>query len=132
MALLRQDYASLPDSVELAARHARAVVAEYDDGEAERAEQIVRAMAEGALSRTPLAQKFTLTTEISNKRVRFEILDPGQEQETGRPAADISVVSRLADWCGTSRGRDRGHTTWAALLLNGDRGPELVVEEASR
>lgn len=120
MALLRQDYASLPDSVELAARHARAVVAKHSTMLiAERAERIVRAMTEEALSRTPPDDVFTVITEIQKGHVRFEIVDLGQGIP-GRPAADhLSVVSVLADLCGVSSGGNGGgHTTaWASLFL---------------
>lgn len=116
MAIYRQDYPGIPKMAEIAAQHARAVLAAWGPARAEEAEQIVRALAEDALTRTAPSSRFTLTTSINPTGVRFEICDPGQQVDGRLPSDALSVVSRLADTCGTQKkGRDGSHIAWAEL-----------------
>ncbi|MFI7630305.1 hypothetical protein [Microbispora rosea] len=118
MAMYRQDYPGLPEMVEIAAQHARAVVATWEPGRAQTAEQVVRALAEDALTRTGPDRAFTLTTSINLTEVNFEVCDPGVLVHGRGPSSALADVSRLADTCGTRRGRDgSGHISWAGLSL---------------
>ncbi|OPG10583.1 hypothetical protein [Microbispora sp. GKU 823] len=118
MAMYRQDYPGLPEMVEIAAQHARAVLSAWGPAQAETAEQIVRALAEDALTRTAPESLFTLTTCINPTEVSFEVCDPGVLVDGRGPTSALAEVSRLADTCGTRRGRDgSGHVSWAGLRL---------------
>lgn len=115
MAIYRQDYPGIPKMAEIAAQHARAVLAEWGPARAEEAEQIVRALAEDALTRTAPSSQFTLTTSVDHAGVSFEISDPGTPVDGRPPSHALAVVSRLADACGTKKGRNGSHVSWAEL-----------------
>ena len=119
MPLYRQDYAGLPEMADVAAQHARALVAERaGSSRARDAEILVRALAATALSRTQPTACWTLTTEVSIERIHFEVWDPGDAVADREPVGNVlSTLSGIADYCGTGRAKGGGRITWGDLFL---------------
>lgn len=118
MALHRHDFPGQPHSIDAAGDQARAMVRPILGSEAAQiAAQIVGAMATDALLRTPEHLTFTLTIEVDERRIRFEILDPDTRVEGRVPGDELATVSRLAHFSGNENNRDGKQLTWAGIAL---------------